>query len=650
MEAVLKFSTMELAGGPLGAESTVPPLQEQPILQNGLKFDLGEDEELFEGYGARQNSWPYRMQEGYSRTLSLRSVKTAVLENDYLRAVFLPEYGGRLWQLTDKKAGRELLYTNRVLRFSNLAVCDAWFAGGVEWNIGLIGHSPFTCRPLYCASYTAKEGWPVLRMYEYERVRGAAYQMDFWLRPDSRALCCRMRITNESSSVVPMYWWSNMAVPEMPDGRVAVPAHSAYHYCDMPDGTVEIRKETVPMVDGHDIFHYNEIPTQTDYFFDLDADAPRFIAGVDGEGWGVLQLSTSRLKSRKLFSWGHNLGSARWQAFLSGGMGRYVEIQAGLAKTQYGCLPMPPHTSWEWMEQYGPVQLKPGTTDAEMQAEAEAIARAQLKAEKLEQTLQNTRAMAKTPAAPCQKGSPYSAFCRAIAPVTDRPLADHLDFGPCEGAMALWQKFLKTGVLHQPAPETAPDAFFCEEAVRDKLLETAQTLNKNNWYAQYQLGILLLQEGERNGAEAALNRSAALCPNAWTSHALASLYLSRGEKERAAAEMEQGLRFGVGGLSYAKAAMRLLLEAGAYEAVLGCCAALPLPQAADGRLQLDKVKALHALGRYEEAFALLNENGGLVPDDMREGEDGLERLWADEHEKLFGNPGEVPAVFRFRAI
>ncbi len=40
--------------------------------------------------------------------------------------------------------------------------------------------------------------------------------------------------------------------------------------------------------------------------------------------------------------------------------------------------------------------------------------------------------------------------------------------------MALWQKFLKTGVLHQPAPETAPDAFFCEEAVRDKLLEAVK--------------------------------------------------------------------------------------------------------------------------------------------------------------------------------
>ena len=39
--------------------------------------------------------------------------------------------------------------------------------------------------------------------------------------------------------------------------------------------------------------------------------------------------------------------------FLTKDAGRYVEIQAGLGKTQYGCIPMAPHTAWEWMECYG---------------------------------------------------------------------------------------------------------------------------------------------------------------------------------------------------------------------------------------------------------------------------------------------------------
>ena len=43
--------------------------------------------------------------------------------------------------------------------------------------------------------------------------RKVTYQMDFWLEEGERFLNCRMRIVNEGTDVVPMYWWSNMAVP-----------------------------------------------------------------------------------------------------------------------------------------------------------------------------------------------------------------------------------------------------------------------------------------------------------------------------------------------------------------------------------------------------------------------------------------------------
>lgn len=151
-----------------------------------------------------------------------------MLENDYLKAVFLPEYGGRLWELWDKKKGRDLLYTNDVLQFRNLAVRNAWFSGGVGWNLGVIGHTPLTTEQMYVAKTEMESGVPVLRMYEYERIRGVVYQMDFWLEEDGRFLNCRMRIVNESADVIPMYWWSNIAVPEFEDGRIVVPARRAY--------------------------------------------------------------------------------------------------------------------------------------------------------------------------------------------------------------------------------------------------------------------------------------------------------------------------------------------------------------------------------------------------------------------------------------
>ena len=71
------------------------------ILQNQLTFHLGETEEIYEGYGTLPSAYPYRQYNTYNRKLKQTDINTAVLENDYIKAVFLPELGGRLWSLTD---------------------------------------------------------------------------------------------------------------------------------------------------------------------------------------------------------------------------------------------------------------------------------------------------------------------------------------------------------------------------------------------------------------------------------------------------------------------------------------------------------------------------------------------------------------------
>jgi len=57
----------------------------------------------------------------------------------------------RLWSLVHKPSGRELLDVNPVFQPANPAIRNSWLIEGVEWNIGIIGHSPFTCSPLFAA-------------------------------------------------------------------------------------------------------------------------------------------------------------------------------------------------------------------------------------------------------------------------------------------------------------------------------------------------------------------------------------------------------------------------------------------------------------------------------------------------------------------
>ena len=90
----LVFETKRMKVAELGEESSVPDLFGELTTQNSLVFDLDEDDEIYEGYGKVNSAFPYRQLNGYTRELHEKDVKTAVLENEYLKAVFLTEYCG----------------------------------------------------------------------------------------------------------------------------------------------------------------------------------------------------------------------------------------------------------------------------------------------------------------------------------------------------------------------------------------------------------------------------------------------------------------------------------------------------------------------------------------------------------------------------
>lgn len=341
--------------------------------EHSAKSTIEDFEGLFIDYGYRETAYPYTLQNAYTEEKPAE-ITVAVLENEFLYAEFLPTLGGRLWKLYDKVKQKDILYTNDVIRFHNLSVRNAWFSGGVEWNCGVIGHTPFTCSQMYCAFVKGKNGEEVLRFYEFERVRSLYYQIDFWL--EENRLLSAVRIENPNLAVIPMYWWSNMATPEYPNGRVVVPAGSAYNNSD----GAGIKKSTIPMDNGIDVSYPERIPDTIDYFYNIPERGAKFIANVGADGFGLLQFSSHNLKGRKLFSWGHRKGSRHWQRMLTDKAGDYVEIQAGLGKTQYECIPMPPKSVWCFSECYTLAAVAPEQTAASypelvraVQAQIEAL-------------------------------------------------------------------------------------------------------------------------------------------------------------------------------------------------------------------------------------------------------------------------------------
>lgn len=641
-KASLRFEEIKLLAADLGQEASIPDLTGEVIQQNKLEFQLDEDDEIYQGYGRVKSAYPYRQRNSYSEELKERIFRAAVLENKNLRAVFLPELGGRLWSLLDKKTGRNLLYTNDVVQFRNLSVRNAWFSGGVEWNIGIIGHTPFTTEQMYTAKLKDASGNPVLRMYEYERIRKVFYQMDFWLAPEDTVLNCRMRIVNENDEVVPMYWWSNMAVPEFEGGRIIVPARKAYTF---EEG--KVTKVSIPMVNGVDVTHYEEIPRSVDYFFDLVENSPKYIANVDNSGYGLLQMSTARLKSRKLFSWGHKEGSIHWQEYLTKDAGRYVEIQAGLGKTQYGCIPMAPHTAWEWLEQYGALQVDTAWLDRSHEENWKELSeklKSQNKTEQLEKLLKETKILAKTPAELVYKGSGYGALA-----VTGHSVS-HLKFVLDDPSLKRWKEFMETGILGMQDPYVRPDLFTCTEEVYGRLRETINGLNKENWYAHYHLGVRFFEKKKCKKAKKELKKAYQLAANPWSCHALACVYLALDKKKKSASWISKGISMNMNDVSYLKEGFKLLTLGGKYKKLIKCYEALGEQQQQISRIKFYYINTLYKEKHSRKAFELLTENGGLSMEDIREGEFAIEKLWDELCLELYGQKRKAPHKFIFDSL
>lgn len=649
MKPTLVFEKRIMKRADLGSPATVPDLIGDSVFQNNMEYCLGEDDEIFEAYGRKSNSYPYTQFNGYSRELKEQETLTAVLENDALKAVFLPEVGGRLWELWDKKTGKNLLYTNDVLRYSNLAIRNAWFSGGVEWNIGIIGHTPFTTERMNTCTLEDEKGNPVLRMYAYERVRNVEYQMDFWLEEEQSFLNARIRVLNSSRDVVPMYWWSNMAVPEHKNGRLVVPADEAFK------GTgAKVEKVAIPMVDGVDISYYQDIPRQIDFFFHIMDEEPKYIINTDEDGYGLFHLSTKRLRARKLFSWGHNQGSEKWQRFLTEDAGDYIEIQAGVGKTQYGCLPMAPNTAWEWLEQYGPIVVEKEVRELpyeELREKMTSYAKKAQEDRKIEQVLKETKALAKKPGEMYCYGESYGALeVIRREHLKERPLSDHLDYGTTDRSEDIWVEFLKTGVMPEREVEAIPDRYQCQDSYM-KLLLAKQEENKDNWTYHYHLGLFYYYKEEWEKCVEEMQASLNCKESAWAYHGLASVLFTMDQKEQAVEAILKGIKMRDYDVSYVKDGFRILLLSEVYDRIVEIFPLLPENTASNSRIYFGYMMAMTYTGSGKEVYKFLQDHPTFVVDDIRECEESIGTLYERAYEAQFGEkPESIPKEWDFKAL
>ncbi len=626
-----------LPAADLGSENPLPAFRAQsPDLAVGFHPSLPEPKRAHMGEACGRRVLPYRLQDGYSRTRKPHEFQALVLENEALTATFLPELGGRLVSLVYKPLARELLARNPVFQPANLAICNAWFSGGIEWNMGQFGHTFGTCSPVFSARVQGGQGEPGLRLYGYERCKGLFWSIDFTLPPGFPWLVANTRLYNPGPEATSTYWWTNIAVTEAEGVRVLAPAREAIYIETAEHSFGLTQLPGLPSLQGTDGTYSLNSPFANEFFFQCEASDMPWEAALDRTGRGLVEVSTPRLAYRKMFCWGTHPGGRHWQEFLAPGAPPYIEIQAGLAPTQLHGLSLPAGADWQWTQAFGYLETDPAQAHSPDWEQAwrsvEGAIHARLTPARLVEIDAACQPLADQP--PLElltMGSGWGALelARHEAAGERAPLSPALTFPPSSlgTEQKRWLPLLTGGVLPEQPPEELPGEWLISADWRNRLERSLAQPAGRHWFAYLHLGVMDMEGFDLSGAEAAWLASLAIHPSVWVLRNLAVLAQRRGQGERALEFYRQAwelaIKSGLSLPSLAAEVMGALLEASQPRQALDFERRLEPFLRDQDRVQLLRGQAALQVGELDVVEEVLQRDYAVI----QEGETGLTDLW-----------------------
>lgn len=573
--------------------------------------------------GTLTSPLPYGVMSDYDRADSAIELPAIELGNDQITARVLPSLGGRVWSVVNVADGRELVHVNPRLRWANFGLTDAWFAGGIEWNLGSTGHGTTSNRPMHAAVLDTALG-PVVRLWEWERTRDLILQVDLWL--SGARLMASTRVRNPDPEPKPLYYWTNIAVPETQGTRALVPARTAWR----TDYTGVLDRVSVPCPDGPvDISWPSASRHAADYFYEVGDQEGAVVTAVEPDGRGLGQTSTAELRGRKMFLWGHGSGGQTWQDWLGVPGSRYLEIQAGVCTTQLEHDLIDGHASRSWTEAFVPLELDPAVVAGDYDTAAYAA----------QQAVHES-------APPRWLAEQHSRWLREVADVAPAEMT-HVGSGWGRAELALRGAGGPTGT---PFPEvedeslpllhlaqgSGPDVLADMSLDRPTLpvisdrwlalLEdtvAAETSGcATGWWEHYAIGTARQVRGDGEGAQAAYRRSLERQPTAVVLRALALLASDADEHE---ALYGQALTLTPNDRRLNLERLSALRQHGKPQEVVDAVAHLPDAVRTHGRVQLHLADALATLGEDVAALEILSD---LEVPDLAEGDQALSELFS----------------------
>jgi len=632
------FTTIKLKTSILYDNNPLVDIKNVAYIHAGYKESdsCKANEPKFFGEGMVDSMLPYFQQDNYSSELVIKDINVAIIENNYLKATILLDFGGRLYSLYDKKDNRELLYKNEVIKFCNLSLLNAWFSGGVEWNVSIKGHNPLTCSKMF-SSIIKVDNEEALRIYEYERKRRVCYSIDFILEKNSKFLVVIPRIENTENLEKYNYWWSNIAVKETKNTRIIVPAEYAY-ISSYNKNAYYIDYFKVPNIDGRDTSYPKSSPCSNDYFYKIKDEDEKWIAAIEEDGKGFIEGSTKLLKGRKMFVWGDSEGGRNWQKLLSNNKDSYTEIQAGLLETQLQHLKMAPNSKLEWVEIYGPLSIdKEKGFSCNYNDAIEEVNKYLIKEFPLglNDSLKGYLDKKIETIEIKTYGSGFGALNNYINKLSNiKPISNYLEF-PIDSVTnkeKVFYNFLENGYIKETDINECPMSIEISDFIKNKIIDSLKNESGKNWTSYYILGTICygLMEFEDSLKYWILSYESK--PNAWSARNISMYY------KNVLKDYDNAYNWILKAYNLSKELYILkdfaitLLDTKHYSELIEYFDTFSDAVKESGRMRFYKAFALNKLDRNNEAKEIINYD--FYMHDVREGEISISDLWYKIYGKL----------------
>ena len=616
----VRRQTVTMPMARLGPASRLPRFRwQQPLAGRPTPPNVGlSEDESRHGFNWGEDSiLPYPVYEDYDREVRPAELDVLVMENDRLRATIAPTLGGRLLELRDLAADRDLVFRNPVFQPANLASLNAWFSGGIEWNGLIPGHTPFGCATVFAGVRETPEG-PILRLYEFDRIVEATWQIDLLMPAGSAQLFAHGRIVNPMAETRLAYWWTNIAAPMAAGTRVLSPADYSIEHL-WPGNN--LGRCAFPREDW-DASYPDNWENATSVFFRTAPAAQRFIAAVDRNGAGMAQTSTREMLGRKFFYFGDATGGQNWMDYLSRpGEGRYLEIQSGIAPTQNQRFALAAGEELDWTEVFVPVQLDPRRAhDPDYKAAVSFAAQAvddAIPPEELARLDAFLREQARLPLdLHHSRGEPWGMRQERLL---ERPLAAGLDFG-VTGPADFWDDLSRGLTVAENNLRDVPAGIAVSDLWTDRVAASAAA-HGTSWLHDLVLAIALLDKGDTDAARTHADRSGENKPT-WLGYRLQALLSADVD-----AATQHYLRAWNAGDAPADLAVEIathLVRANRPAELKSFVAALPADMRDNERIVLASAASLLNEGRFDEVESVLMTRTFAT---IREGETVLSDLW-----------------------